>query len=936
MGKKKTIKEQPKRWWQKLLCELIGLSLIIFPLLVYISLLSYNSGDPSFNKAASDDTAVQNLLGRFGAYSADFVLSSFGLAFIVYLLVPILWGVSLVRFQAFAEYKMRIFAWIVGLLCFSAFLDLTCSSFLGRFNLPYNLTGEWSRSLSRPLNNYINMLNFSYNTILLEGIVLFISILSFNFAAGITFTLWLRLTNRFVGIFTKIGQTFINFGKHAVNIRNFSEFKELNPSYLQNKLLNKNAAVAAQRVEPSFAKTENVLRTQNSAIVTAPQIAVEPVAANTQPNSSLQIEIPNQSVDNLAPETSMKEPAVVQNSYNPTFDFIKEGDFANQNLKKPSKKISPEDIYQTEGVHSFAAKSTAQSIPESKQEELLSIPQNSFVSAKLQTQQPAVGDLPKPQKIEPTPLPDFAKPKTEAQPKPTQRPQNAADTISDNDTSKYKLPDINLLSIPQDSGDIEYDEATLKENAAKLETVLQDFGIKGKIVKVRPGPVVTLYELEPAPGTRTARVIGLSDDIARSMSVASVRMAVVSGHNTIGIELPNEKRQTVWLRELLEDPEFTNSKNILNVSLGKDIGGQHVYADLAKMPHLLVAGTTGSGKSVGVNSMILSLLFRMTPEQCKLIMIDPKQLEFSMYNGIPHLLTPVITDPGKAVVGLKWAVREMEDRYRAMALLNVRNIAGYNQKVADMRATGKEIKKTIQVGFDKETGRPLYEEQIVDTTPMPYIVIVVDEMADLMLVAGKEVEAAIQRLAQMARAAGIHLIMSTQRPSVDVITGTIKANFPSRISFHVTTQIDSKTILGEKGAEQLLGMGDMLYMPSGLRPIRVHGCFVTDAEVEGVVEFIKSEGEPKYVADVTEGELNTGKDTPIYDKSEMGSDNGEDDLYNQAVAIVRADKKASTSYIQRKLRLGYNRAAILIERMEDEGIVTPPDRVGRREVIGAE
>lgn len=936
MGKKKTIKEQPKRWWQKLLCELIGLSLIIFPLLVYISLLSYNSGDPSFNKAASDDAAVQNLLGRFGAYSADFVLSSFGLAFIVYLLVPILWGVSLVRFQAFAEYKMRIFAWIVGLLCFSAFLDLTCSSFLGRFNLPYNLTGEWSRSLSRPLNNYINMLNFSYNTILLEGIVLFISILSFNFAAGITFTLWLRLTNRLVGIFTKIGQTFINFGKHAVNIRNFSEFKELNPSYLQNKLLNKNAAVAAQRVEPSFAKTENVLRTQNSAIVTAPQIAVEPVAANTQPNSSLQIEIPNQSVDNLAPKTSMKESAVVQNSYNPTFDFIKEGDFANQNLKKPSKKISPEDIYQTEGVHSFAAKSTAPSIPESQQEELLSIPQNSFVSAKLQTQQPAVGDLPKPQKIEPTPLPDFAKPKTEAQPKPTQRPQNAADTISDNDTSEYKLPDINLLSIPQDSGDIEYDEATLKENAAKLETVLQDFGIKGKIVKVRPGPVVTLYELEPAPGTRTARVIGLSDDIARSMSVASVRMAVVSGHNTIGIELPNEKRQTVWLRELLEDPEFTNSKNILNVSLGKDIGGQHVYADLAKMPHLLVAGTTGSGKSVGVNSMILSLLFRMTPEQCKLIMIDPKQLEFSMYNGIPHLLTPVITDPGKAVVGLKWAVREMEDRYRAMALLNVRNIAGYNQKVADMRATGKEIKKTIQVGFDKETGRPLYEEQIVDTTPMPYIVIVVDEMADLMLVAGKEVEAAIQRLAQMARAAGIHLIMSTQRPSVDVITGTIKANFPSRISFHVTTQIDSKTILGEKGAEQLLGMGDMLYMPSGLRPIRVHGCFVTDAEVEGVVEFIKSEGEPKYVADVTEGELNTGKDTPVYDKSEMGSDNGEDDLYNQAVAIVRADKKASTSYIQRKLRLGYNRAAILIERMEDEGIVTPPDRVGRREVIGAE
>ena len=499
----------------------------------------------------------------------------------------------------------------------------------------------------------------------------------------------------------------------------------------------------------------------------------------------------------------------------------------------------------------------------------------------------------------------------------------------------YHLPDINLLSVPQNNNTTVYDENQLKSVAEKLENVLQDFGIHGKIVKVRPGPVVTLYELEPAPGIRTARVIGLSDDIARSMAVASVRMAVVSGHNTIGIEIPNEKRETVWLRELLEDTEFTTSKNILNVTLGKDIGGQHVYADLSKMPHLLVAGTTGSGKSVGVNSMILSLLFRMSPEECKLIMIDPKQLEFSMYNGIPHLLTPVITDPAKAVVGLKWAVREMEVRYRAMALLYVRNIAGYNQKVADMSKSGKEIKKTIQVGFDKETGRPIYEEQIVDTKPLPYIVIVVDEMADLMLVAGKEVEAAIQRLAQMARAAGIHLIMSTQRPSVDVITGTIKANFPSRISFHVTTKIDSRTILGEQGAEQLLGMGDMLYMPSGLRPIRVHGCFVTDAEVEKVVEYIKSQGEPQYVSDVTEGELNT-KDTPVFDKGEMGGANDDDDLYNQAVAIVRADKKASTSYIQRKLRLGYNRAAILIERMEDEGIVTPPDRVGRREVIGAD
>lgn len=940
MGKKKTIKEKPKSWWQKLLCELLGLGLVIFPLLVYISLLGYDVNDPSFNKTVSETLVVKNWLGRFGSYSADFVLSSFGLAFIIYLCVPVIWGIGLIRFQAFAEYKVRIFAWFVGLLTFSAFLDMTCRSFLGRFNLPYNLTGEWSRIISRPLNTYINILNLSYNTLLLEGIILFISILSFNFAAGITFTLWLRLSGHIGSLFQKTGQTVFNLAKRLVSIRRFNEFKEINPSYLQDKLLNKNHIPGLKKIEPRFSQNENIRPQTNTATV-----AQQPAAAT----SALKIEIPAQNLNgqtlgNLALETTSDEPVSVSNSFNPTFDFIREGDFANQNTRKPSKKISPEDIYQTEGVRSFSLKSakpaSTESEPQPQQEELLSLKKNNTpTSAKVQSQQPASDHiLQTNKKIEPTPVPALKQttaaspsvPESEAVTKAQPASSPAAEQ-----SGEYRLPDINLLSIPQDSGNIEYDENALKENAQQLENVLRDFGIKGQIVKVRPGPVVTLYELEPAPGTRTARVIGLSDDIARSMAVSSVRMAVVSGHNTIGIELPNEKRQTVWLRELLEDSEFTNSKNILNVTLGKDIGGQHVYADLSKMPHLLVAGTTGSGKSVGVNSMILSLLYRMTPEQCKFIMIDPKQLEFSMYNGIPHLLTPVITDPGKAVVGLKWAVREMEDRYRAMALLNVRNIAGYNQKIADMRASGKEIKKTIQVGFDKETGRPLYEEQIVDTTPMPYIVIVVDEMADLMLVAGKEVEAAIQRLAQMARAAGIHLIMSTQRPSVDVITGTIKANFPSRISFHVTTKIDSRTILGEQGAEQLLGMGDMLYMPSGLRPIRVHGCFVTDAEVERVVEFIKSEGEPKYVADVTEGELNS-KDTPVFDKGEMSGENSDDDLYNQAVAIVRADKKASTSYIQRKLRLGYNRAAILIERMEDEGIVTPPDRVGRREVIGVE
>ena len=507
-------------------------------------------------------------------------------------------------------------------------------------------------------------------------------------------------------------------------------------------------------------------------------------------------------------------------------------------------------------------------------------------------------------------------------------------TASEKTTDGYIRPSIDLLSRPKEKTNNNISREELERIARELENTLEEFGIHGKIVKVRPGPVVTLYELEPAPGTKNARVIGLADDIARSMSAAAVRIALVPGSNTIGIELPNLTRDTVWLRDLFEDPTFMQSKNALNVVLGKDIGGQNTYADLAKMPHLLVAGTTGSGKSVGVNSMILSLLFRMSPEECKLIMIDPKMLEFSMYNGIPHLLTPVITDPAKAVIGLKWAVKEMEDRYRAMAQMNVRNISGYNQKMAELKKSGKPYKRTVQTGFD-EDGRPVYEEQEMDLKPLPYIVIVVDEMADLMLVAGKEVEAAIQRLAQMARAAGLHLIMSTQRPSVDVITGTIKANFPTRISFQVTSKIDSRTILGEQGAEQLLGKGDMLYMPAGQRPIRIHGAFVKDEEVENIVEFIKSQKEPEYIEAVTQGELNEKDSGAVFDRGAFGAAGGKDeDLYAQAVDIIRNDKKASISYIQRRLRIGYNRAASLIDKMEDEGIVSAPDAMGKRQVIG--
>ena len=479
----------------------------------------------------------------------------------------------------------------------------------------------------------------------------------------------------------------------------------------------------------------------------------------------------------------------------------------------------------------------------------------------------------------------------------------------------------------------------LEQNARLLETTLEDFGIRGEIIHVRAGPVVTLYELEPAPGMKSSRVIGLADDIARSMSALSARVAVVPGRNAIGIELPNERRETVYFREMVESEAFNDSKHKLAIALGKTIGGEPVIAELAKMPHLLVAGTTGSGKSVAINTMILSLLYRLKPEECRLIMVDPKMLELSVYDGIPHLLTPVVTDPKKAVVALKWAVREMEDRYKKMSKLGVRNIDGFNARVSQAKAAGETIMMQVTTGFDKETGKPVHDEQAMDLTNLPYIVVIVDEMADLMMVAGKDIEGAIQRLAQMARAAGIHLIMATQRPSVDVITGTIKANFPTRISFQVTSKIDSRTILGEQGAEQLLGQGDMLHMQGGGRIYRVHGPFVSDDEVEKVVAHLKAQGQPDYLDSVTDDidaepaeDEDEATDGAVFDKTAMGGDD-DGSLYDQAVKVVLRDKKSSVSYVQRRLSVGYNKAASLIERMEKDGILGPASHTGKREIL---
>ena len=507
------------------------------------------------------------------------------------------------------------------------------------------------------------------------------------------------------------------------------------------------------------------------------------------------------------------------------------------------------------------------------------------------------------------------------------RAQTAFDFQGD---GRFKLPPLKLLKTPPKAGSGP-DNDELNDNASRLKQVLEDFRIQGEIDEVRYGPVVTRYGLNPAPGTKSQRVIALADDIARSMSALAVRVAVVPGQNVIGIELPNDMRETVLLRHILDHPDWAAESGKLPLALGKDIAGGPVIADLARMPHLLVAGTTGSGKSVGINGMILSLLYRYRPEECRLIMIDPKMLELSVYDGIPHLLTPVVTDPSKAVMALKWAVREMENRYRNMAKMGVRNIDGYNERLAEARDKGDMLTRRVQTGFDPETGKPVFEEEILDLAPLPYIVVLIDEVADLMMVAGKEIEAAVQRLAQMARAAGIHVIMATQRPSVDVITGTIKANFPTRISFQVTSRIDSRTILGEQGAEQLLGRGDMLFMEGGGRIVRVHGPFVDDREVEEVANFLRQQGEPEYNESVTEE--TEAADAPLAAGNGGAAVASGNSLYDEAVALVIREQKASTSFVQRHLKIGYNRAATLIEEMESAGVISAANHVGKRDVL---
>jgi S-DNA-T family DNA segregation ATPase FtsK/SpoIIIE len=800
-GKSRGWLPQAQSFLRRRLSEALGIVLFFAALLLFLTLVSYDHGDPSWNSAASAPT--HNWVGPYGAHVADVLIQVSGLASMILPLILFAWSFRLLMNRGLSALWLRLLLIPVCLLLASTALAV--------------LPGWWPGS-ERGLGGFFGstlMTFFIQMTHLPEPIVGMAAAASFGgllfFVLALSRMEWRDIGQRASRVAAASGRGSAVFAGHGARLAGAAG----RAAMLLQGLLKQRERPAAQpapaRREPQFAAARSQAQAQS-----------QPQARTAEPEDA---PAARQKRRTLPPDIVAPKPSG----------------------PPPGRKGEP------------ARQATLDLIPE----------------------------------------------------------------------EEHILPPLELLAeAPKNRGPAVNEEA-LQQNARLLETVLDDFGVRGEIVKVRPGPVVTLYELEPAPGIKASRIIGLADDIARSMSAVSVRVAVVPGRNVIGIELPNAKAETVYLRELLASEAYERTSARLTLVLGKDIGGAPVIADLAKMPHLLIAGTTGSGKSVGINTMILSILYRMPPDQCKFIMVDPKMLELSIYDGIPHLLTPVVTDPRKAVMALKWAVREMENRYRNMSKLGVRNIEGYNTRLEEARKRGESLTRRVQTGFDPETGQPIFEEQEFDLTALPFIVIVVDEMADLMLVAGKDIEAAVQRLAQMARAAGIHIIMATQRPSVDVITGTIKANFPTRISFQVTSKIDSRTILGEGGAEQLLGRGDMLYMAGGGRITRVHGPFVGDKEVEDVVAFLKGHGEPVYLEEITED-----VEAPL-DVDGGGGDGGDsgDALYDQAVALVCRERKASTSFVQRHLQIGYNRAARIIERMEAEGVVSAANHVGKREVL---
>jgi S-DNA-T family DNA segregation ATPase FtsK/SpoIIIE len=909
------------------LMEIVGVAIAGLGMSLLMAIFTFSTADPSLNHATG--MPPNNLLGLPGAYISDLLLQTFGLAIVLVPIAMITWGVRLVRTHHLGFFGLRLSLLLLAVLMMSvACIGLGDVGGAATHAGPGGLVGV---ALIGRFRDFVLSHSSGGSLTLIEPGCAALALIAMAPALGMNRTdlplifrilrapfLWMMWLGRTgVGLWRGKPESLDDYGEPPAPEIGYAEIpgeidaSQYDPAHFQNLPQNPLAQIPEEGT---------ALPPRDSLLVDAPHSPIAPPPP----------EIPAPpSPPSIAPATPVTDSAAPDSVGERTLFDRLAGGFRIEPILgrlRPAPTAAPMASAQEEPlteVIQFAAPpvEAAEDAPEPELEE--GDDENPFTPDDLLA--------------DPAPVPLAAggagvkivpRKSSVAQGKRAARAgQRELDLGGD-----YRLPPLDLLSLPSRvATETKIDEGALEQNARLLETVLEDFGVKGQIVKVRPGPVVTLYELEPAPGTKASRVIGLADDIARSMSAVSARVATVPGRNVIGIELPNARRETVFLRELLSTKHYEDNRLGLPLALGKDIGGDPVIADLARMPHLLIGGTTGSGKSVAVNTMILSLLYRLPPDKCRFIMIDPKMLELSVYQDIPHLLTPVVTEPRKAIVALKWVVREMEDRYRAMSAQGVRNIAGYNEKLGEARRKGTMLTRKVQTGIDPETRRPTFEDEEIDLNPLPFIVVIIDEMADLMLVAGKEIEAAVQRLAQMARAAGIHVVMATQRPSVDVITGTIKANFPTRISFQVTSKIDSRTILGEQGGEQLLGQGDMLYMAGGGKIARVHGPFVSDGEVEEVVRHLRAQGQPAYIESVTDDP--DGDEGGLGLPGEGGEDAESDQLYDQAIALVARERKCSTSFIQRYLQIGYNRAARIVERMEKEGVVTAANHVGKREVL---
>ena len=940
--------------------ELLGLGLIFVGMLIGMMLWSYSPDDPNWMLAT--DAPAQNWLGRFGASFAAPMMMIMGKAAWTIPLAFIVWGVRFVTHQGAERALGRIiFAPIIVAVASVYASTLTPGPM---WQHSFGLGGMFGDTV---LSILLTILPVGpvFGVKLMSLVMMVLTLVSGAFVLGfirselraIRHFLFVGLIVIYSLILKVLGKGASASLRAAQGMHSNIQTRRADAKAEREWIAEQQRAVGSIPDPDEKARVAQVVRANPVFPTGAPKVDVDELSAPRRADApqdsggglfGFMPKALRRGADPLPePELIESEPRLVETDVPVDDDRIRAriSDVIRSRTQAPEVQPAPPPITRTEeGVRIeptlVSGRGPQPLVVEAPMvdEPLIEDERNIFADAAqsqthidpLPTVEPRVSvPVPEARKVVQHPVKKAVAPSRQAQAEA--QPQLAFE----DKTADYELPPLNLLMSPDEIERHVLSDEALEENARMLESVLDDYGIKGEIVSVRPGPVVTMYELEPAPGLKASRVIGLADDIARSMSALSARVSTLPGRSVIGIELPNDNREMVCFREILSGRDYGDGKHKLPLALGKDIGGDPVVANLAKMPHLLIAGTTGSGKSVAINTMILSLLYKLSPDECRLIMIDPKMLELSVYDGIPHLLSPVVTDPKKAVVALKWVVGEMEERYRKMSKMGVRNIDGYNGRVEDALSKNEMFSRTVQTGFDEETGDPIFETEEFAPEKMPYIVVVVDEMADLMMVAGKEIEACIQRLAQMARASGIHLIMATQRPSVDVITGTIKANFPTRISFQVTSKVDSRTILGEQGAEQLLGMGDMLYMAGGSKIIRVHGPFVSDEEVEEIVNHLKAYGPPEYVGGVVDGPADDKEADidAVLGLSTGGNTDMEDALYDTAVAIVIKDRKCSTSYIQRKLSIGYNKAARLVEQMEDNGVVSAANHVGKREIL---